>query len=240
MSKEAMKLALEALETERDNYQDWDKEDGAPEYIYEAITALREALAKPAQPKYRRGDRLTCLETEEYCVIHISGTDRQWVKFPTSYIGVYTNEQVAELFELLPKEPEQEPVAVVDDAGVIVVCSYKYKAGDKLYTNPPAQQQEPVSEAWDKGYQQGVQDERTSEANIGIAGFGAKVEPARQNPYGTSPPAQRKPLTDEQVDAEFDAFASKFDHESNEWLDMGVDAYFRAGFKAAHGIKENT
>ena len=51
-------------------------------------------------------------------------------------------------------------------------------------------------------------------------------------------PAQRKPLTDEQVDAEFDAFASKFDHESNEWLDMGVDAYFRAGFKAAHNIKE--
>ncbi len=50
MIKEAMKLALEALETERDNYQDWDKEDGAPEYIYEAITALREALAEqPAQ-----------------------------------------------------------------------------------------------------------------------------------------------------------------------------------------------
>lgn len=129
MSREAMKLALEALEDAgKDDF--WRYQD-------EAITALREALAKPAQPKYRRGDRLTCLETEEYCVIHISGTDRQWVKFPTSYIGVYTNEQVAELFELLPKEPEQEPVAVVDDAGVIVVCSYKYKAGDKLYTNPP-------------------------------------------------------------------------------------------------------
>ena len=48
--KEAMKLALEALEAERDNYQDWDGKDGAPEYIYEAITALREALAEqPAQ-----------------------------------------------------------------------------------------------------------------------------------------------------------------------------------------------
>lgn len=56
----------------------------------------------------------------------------------------------------------------------------------------------------------------------------------------TSPnPAQRKPLTDEEIDAEFDAFASKFDHESNEWLDMGTDEYFRAGFKAAHNIKEN-
>jgi hypothetical protein len=34
---------------------------------------------------------------------------------------------------------QQEPVAVVDDTGVIVVCSYKYKPGDKLYTSPPAQ-----------------------------------------------------------------------------------------------------
>ena len=63
------------------------------------------ALVQPEQ-EYHRGDRLICLETEEYCVIHISGTDRQWVKFPDSHIGVYTNEQVAELFELLPKEPE--------------------------------------------------------------------------------------------------------------------------------------
>ena len=72
----------------------------------------RQALAQPEKPKYRRGSRVICLETEEYCVIHISGTDRQWVKFPDSQIGVYTNEQVAELFELLPKEPEQEPVAL--------------------------------------------------------------------------------------------------------------------------------
>ena len=77
-----------------------------------SITQVQEmlALAQPEQ-KYHRGHRLICLETEEYCVIHISGTDRQWVKFPDSHIGVYTNEQVAELFELLPKEPEQEPVA---------------------------------------------------------------------------------------------------------------------------------
>ena len=69
-----------------------------------SITQVQEmlALAHPKQ-KYHRGDRLICLETEEYCVIHISGTDRQWVKFPDSHIGVYTNEQVAELFELLPK-----------------------------------------------------------------------------------------------------------------------------------------
>ena len=46
-----------------------------------------------------------------------------------------------------------------------------------------------VVKAWQQGYHQGVQDERTSEANIGIAGFGAKVEPARINPYLAQRPA---------------------------------------------------
>jgi len=41
------------------------------------------------------------------------------------------------------------------------------------------------AKAWAEGYRMGVADERTSEANIGIAGFNAKVEPDRQNPYGT-------------------------------------------------------
>ena len=47
--RKVIELALEALETERENYQDWDKEDGAPEYIYEAITAMKELLAQPEQ-----------------------------------------------------------------------------------------------------------------------------------------------------------------------------------------------
>ena len=102
---EALKLALEAL-----TYIYTETTADEDELIDQAITAIKEALSEPEQ-KYHRGDRLICLETEEYCVIHISGTDRQWVKFPDSHIGVYTNEQVAELFELLPKEPEQEPVA---------------------------------------------------------------------------------------------------------------------------------
>ena len=128
----------------------------------QAITAIKEALAQPdyravktyhegkpvyvaqpEQPKYRRGDRLICLETEEYCVIHISGTDRQWVKFPDSHIGVYTNEQVAELFELLPKEqPQQEPVgrfAKFTDGIWREVTDGS--AGVPLYTTPPQPEQ---------------------------------------------------------------------------------------------------
>lgn len=47
--------------------------------------------------------------------------------------------------------------------------------------------------AWHQGYRAGINDERTSEANIGIAGFGAKVEPARQNPYAAAPQPVEQP-----------------------------------------------
>jgi hypothetical protein len=95
-----MQMALEALEdvpymSNKDDYERLEK----------VTTALRQALEKP---KYRRGDRLLCLETEEYCVIHISGTDRQYVKFPDGYVGQYTNQQVADHFELLPKEVDAD------------------------------------------------------------------------------------------------------------------------------------
>jgi hypothetical protein len=48
MEREVLKLALEALETERDIYREHD-EDGAPEYILDAITSIKVALAQPAQ-----------------------------------------------------------------------------------------------------------------------------------------------------------------------------------------------
>jgi hypothetical protein len=46
--RKVLKLALEALETERDIYCEHD-EDGAPEYILDAITSIKAALAQPAQ-----------------------------------------------------------------------------------------------------------------------------------------------------------------------------------------------
>jgi hypothetical protein len=54
--------------------------------------------------KYKRGSQLICLETDEICVIHISGTDRQYVKFPDNHVGVYLNEQMDELFEVITNE----------------------------------------------------------------------------------------------------------------------------------------
>ena len=40
-----------------------------------------------------------------------------------------------------------------------------------------------AEKAWAEGYKKGIEDERTSESNIGIAGFNMKVEAARENPY---------------------------------------------------------
>jgi hypothetical protein len=102
MSRKAMKLALEALEKQHN----WMVANGGTFAVLslKAISALRRALEKP---KYRRGDRLLCLETEEYCIIHISGTDRQYVKFPDGHVGQYTNQQVADHFELLPKKADE-------------------------------------------------------------------------------------------------------------------------------------
>lgn len=100
----------------------------------------------------------------------------------------------------------------------------------------PAQQQEPVACSICNGSGHVAFDDLTRR-NKNDNKWGRCLH---CQPYTSPQPAQRKPLTDKEIDAEFDAFASKFDHESSEWLDMGVDAYFRAGFKAAHGIKENT
>ena len=57
----------------------------------------------------------------------------------------------------------------------------------KSLSAQPAPVQEPVAQAWAEGYLAGINDERMSEANIGIAGMGMKVEPARNNPYRTTP-----------------------------------------------------
>ena len=98
--------------------------------------------AQPEQ-KYRRGDRLVCLETDEYCVIHIAGTDRQWVKFPDTHIGVYTNEQVDQLFEKLAREtdlaePEQEPAAWVWKDGTVTTDPDRADGTWRpLYITPP-------------------------------------------------------------------------------------------------------
>ena len=49
------------------------------------------------------------------------------------------------------------------------------------------------AKAWDEGYAAGVNDERISESSIGVAGFDAKVNPARENPYRRTYPQATEP-----------------------------------------------
>ena len=87
-----------------------------------------------------------------------------------------------------------------------------------------------AAQIWDEAYLAGVNDERTSEASIGIAGFGMKVEPARENPYRTR--GQTASLTTEAllpvVRSEREAFEARVEKEAGSgakarWL--GTEAY---------------
>jgi hypothetical protein len=81
-----------------------------------------------------------------------------------------------------------QPAPKVVDCHATGVC---VQSGLRAEKPAPVQ---PVAQAWDEGYRAGIDDERTSEANIGIAGMGMKVEPARNNPYHTTPPTQPAPV----------------------------------------------
>lgn len=132
---------------------------------------------------------------------------------------------------------------------------------ESLEANIKQEQGAPVAKAWAEGYRMGIADERTSEANIGIAGFNAKVEPDRQNPYKTPQPQQeqgesvkvwqeiecpncgdmarmhtpqqRKPLTDKQIDA----IRNQCPPSAGIDFDVRCKDFARA-IEAAHGIKE--
>ena len=100
----------------------------------------------------------------------------------------------AKLCEFNSMSSRQEMLRLMDRAIAALRTTIEQAEADK---------QEPVAEAWDEGYHAGIADERMSEANIGIAGFGAKVEPARNNPYRTTKPATHREwveLTDEEID----------------------------------------
>ena len=203
-------MNIEALKEAHDLSLDG-RDFAARQIILDVIANLeKEALAQPEQ-KYHRGDRLICLETEEYCVIHISGTDRQWVKFPDSHIGVYTNEQVAELFELLPKEPEQEPVAWEQ--------FYPDIGKPKFVAQP---EQEPVAYLYERNTQ-GICTE------FSFSRFDTEGRKGwNETPLYITPP-QRKPLPYEQLDSLWQT-TDKGDFE------LDIREFARA-IEAAHGIK---
>jgi hypothetical protein len=69
--------------------------------------------------------------------------------------------------------------------------------------------------AWQEGYRAGVNDERISQANIGIAGFEAKVAPNRNNPYLTAPQASAEELLREAL-AGLEAYTGEATRQTQE------------------------
>jgi hypothetical protein len=103
--REAMKQALEALETERDKYMEWGDEDGAPEEVYDAITALRTAIeqAEKQEPVAEVKENPYCPEgtsdeLTEYLPIGTKlyttppAAQRQWVGLTDEQINQYDYE----------------------------------------------------------------------------------------------------------------------------------------------------
>ena len=77
--------------------------------------------------------------------------DREWLTKADQIINYWEDVRAAQkviqaqqALRTALEQQQAEPVAVVDDEGVIIVCSYKYKPGDKLYTTPPAAQPAPA------------------------------------------------------------------------------------------------
>jgi hypothetical protein len=126
--KEAMKLALEALETECDIYREHD-EDGAPEYILEAITALKERLAqeKALQALHSENERLG-LYRDVYAEPDLIARLRDTASKGISVWGDLLLEAAKEIEILMAErecyasamdrmlaQPEQEPVPTLED-----------------------------------------------------------------------------------------------------------------------------
>jgi len=178
MSKEAMKLALEALEYIHEGANNQGPHTGiswrcVSNKAEPAITALRQALANEALDKMAENAREL-------------GLDYEPAKDNSNYR--------------------------LDPPGL-----------DRSYTPPQPAQQEPV--AW------------MYEDMMGLVGVRVQKEKpivARPvTPLYTSPPAQRKPLTDEQM-------WSLWNSQGDDAMEQTAAITFARAIEAAHGIKENT
>jgi hypothetical protein len=218
MSKETMKLALEALETYYGYMEPLLTVFGGPRVpaeqsttwkVEQAITALQEALAEqPAPPP-------EC-QTEAEKTAYAFG----WFKALES-----VREKPAQQEPVTDEENEKFSRDVSNFKGTDEGATmYALERFLKNRTAPQPAQQEPV--AWMR--QDGERVTTTSDRRNY-----PDYETRYSIPLYTSPPAQRKPLTDEQI---MDSFII------TPGMRQLVQA-FKAGARfaeAAHGIKENT
>ena len=159
MSIEAMKQALEALEN-------------ASEYI-QAEHDQRKEMYEPYGMVHKYSTEAQNLLDNKQAITSLRQAIEQAEKQEKALQSLHNENERLGLYKDAYGKPEK--------------CTYPncpYPCMDL----PDCIEQEPAARAWDEGYRFGVNDERMSEANIGIAGMGMKVEPARNNPYRTTPP----------------------------------------------------
>ena len=180
---EKMKQWLGALEVVNSCIDDYylPKEKAWLPEIEQAITSLRQAIAE-AERQDQQIDQLISERDHAHEIIDklcdaVLGADRH------EWSSMYFFEDAVRDVEERMAEAEGQEKALQS------LHNENERLG--LYKDAYAEQ-EPVARAWDEGYRFGVNDERMSEANIGIAGMGMKVEPARNNPYRTTPPQRTK------------------------------------------------
>ena len=179
MTKEALKLALEALENNRQTHHycedTWyscpKHEDGcvnesegnacncgadeANAEIDKAITAIKEALAQSEKEpvRLRRGDILRCIETDELCVVWATSTSgKTLIKWGGNSFGDYTAAQIGELFWLEPESSDVEIAAEQSDNYAAFHAGVKFA---RAYPSQP-KEQAPVAMRYDfdgHGYQ---------------------------------------------------------------------------------------
>jgi hypothetical protein len=151
--RKAAQQALEALETERDIYREHD-EDGAPEYILDAITSIQAALAQPVQPVQEPTDIAALVEGMEVSIDVSTGEhDSDNRLFGTVTLAQENQGSKHGLILLIqdaepnfqPAPPVQEPCIAKDPRCPCQdgdACHYKDCGDTKAW---PVPQAEPVS-----------------------------------------------------------------------------------------------
>jgi hypothetical protein len=124
---EALRLALEALEKI--------SMGGDPRWADQAITAIKETLAQP-EPNYKKALEVWLDKTE-------------WVQETVKphELGMHRADVLKQRIEATLAQPEQEPVAWMNQNGVVRKVGYEWGPNNtltSLYTTPP--QRKPLTE----------------------------------------------------------------------------------------------
>jgi hypothetical protein len=204
MSKEAMKLALEA------------SKDFCNEFALEEIRKiLEEALAKQDQGepiKLRRGNILRCIETDELCTVwSTSTTGKTLVKFGGNDFVDYTAEQIGELFWLEPESSDVEIAAEQSDNYAA------FLAGVRFATAHTSKQEQGEPVAWMTQARCFVTASEFTEAEATLFGWKALyTTPQPKQEQGEPAPAQEPEMWNKPTDSMVEAATNEYDEWSKD------------------------